>query len=119
MEAACVAGADAVKFQTWKPGEVTGRFAFKVPYLQLSTPDEETRFELSARLCLSYDTFREIRRHCDSVGIEFMSTPDGFESLDFLVNELDMRRIKVGSTELNHIGFLEAVGAKRGPDVLS
>ncbi|MBK9018662.1 MAG: N-acetylneuraminate synthase family protein [Sulfuritalea sp.] len=75
IEAARVAGADAVKFQTWKPGEVTGRFAFKVPYLQLSTPDEETRFELSARLCLSYDTFREIRRHCDSVGIEFMSTP--------------------------------------------
>lgn len=119
IEAARVAGADIVKFQTWKPGEVTGRFAFKVPYLQSSTPEDESRFELSRRLCLSYDSFRELRQHCDRVGIEFMSTPDGFDSLDFLVDELDMRRIKIGSTELNHIAFLEAVGTKRRPVFIS
>ena len=44
------AGADAVKFQTWVPGELTGKFAFKVDYLDDSTPEEESRFELSKRL---------------------------------------------------------------------
>jgi len=113
------AGADAVKFQTWLPGELTGKFAFKVDYLEKSTPEEESRFELSKRLCLSYDAFRELKLYCDDKQIEFLSTPDGFLSLDFLVDELDMPMIKVGSTELNHIPFLLAVGAKQIPVILS
>jgi N-acetylneuraminate synthase/N,N'-diacetyllegionaminate synthase len=112
-------GADAVKFQTWKPGELTGQFAFKVDYLDKHTPKSETRFELSKRLCLSYDAFRELKLYCEKVGIQFLSTPDGFESLDFLVDELDMPIIKIGSTELNHILFLEAVGKKDRPVILS
>jgi N-acetylneuraminate synthase/N,N'-diacetyllegionaminate synthase len=113
------AGANAVKFQTWKPGELTGRFAVKVPYLETSVPSDESRFELSRRLCLPYEAFRELNAYCKTVGIQFLSTPDGFESLDFLVDELSMSAIKVGSTELNHIAFLEAVGAKCRPVFLS
>ncbi len=113
------AGADAVKFQTWLPGELTGKYAFKVDYLDKSTPEEESRFELSKRLCLSYDSFRKLKLYCEDKYIEFLSTPDGFQSLDFLVDELDMPIIKVGSTELNHIPFLVAVGAKKLPVILS
>ena len=113
------AGADAVKFQTWVPGELTGKFAFKVDYLDDSTPEEESRFELSKRLCLSYDAFRELKSYSDKVGIEFLSTPDGFKSLDFLVDELNIPIIKVGSTELNHISFLRAVGSKKRPVIIS
>lgn len=119
VDAAHRAGADAVKFQTWKPGELTGRFAVKVPYLETSMPKDESRFELSRRLCLPYETFRELNAYCETVGIQFLSTPDGFESLDFLVDELNMSMIKVGSTELNHLAFLEAVGKKRRPVILS
>jgi len=119
IEQAHLAGADAVKFQTWKPGELTGRYAFKVPYLHKSTSDDESRFELSRRLCLPFEAFRELNTYCAKIGIQFLSTPDGFESLDFLVDELNMGIIKVGSTELNHIAFLESVGAKRRPVFLS
>jgi len=112
-------GADAVKFQTWKPGELTGEFAFKVDYLDKHTPESESRFELSKRLCLPYDAFRELKFYCEKVGIQFLSTPDGFESLNFLVDELQMPIIKIGSTELNHILFLEAVGKKNKPVILS
>jgi N,N'-diacetyllegionaminate synthase len=119
IDIAYQSGADAVKFQTWKSGEITGRFAIKVPYLEEATNEEETRFELSKKLCLSYDTFRELKIYSEKVGIEFLSTPDGFESLDFLVDELDMSIIKVGSTELNHISFLESIGSKKRPVILS
>ncbi len=119
VEAARAAGVDAVKFQTWRPGECTGRFAFKVDYLKKTSPEDESRFELSRRLCLPYDAFRQIKAHCDQIGVPFLSTPDGFESLDFLVDELDMPVIKVSSTELTHVQFLEAVGAKNRPVILS
>jgi len=119
IDVAYNSGADAVKFQTWHPGELTGKFAFKVDYLNINTPKEESRFELSKRLCLSYDSFRELKSYSEKVGIEFLSTPDGFISLDFLVDELDIPIIKVGSTELNHISFLIAVGSKKRPVILS
>ena len=119
IDVAYDSGADAVKFQTWVPGELTGKFAFKVNYLDSTTPEDESRFELSKRLCLSYDTFRELKSYCEVKGIEFLSTPDGFQSLDFLVDELHIPIIKVGSTELNHLPFLVAVGAKKLPVILS
>lgn len=119
IDVAAEAGADAVKFQTWKPGEITGRFAYKVPYLEQSTSPDESRYELSRRLALPYDAFRKISVHADRRGILFLSTPDGFESLDFLVSELNIPFIKVGSTEVTHVQFLEAVGRKDRPVILS
>jgi len=119
IDVAYKSGADAVKFQTWKAGELIGDFSFKVNYLEKQTPKNESYFELLERLCLSYDDFRELKLYCDKVGIQFLSTPDGFESLNFLVDELDIPIIKIGSTELNHISFLEAVGKKNRPVILS
>jgi N,N'-diacetyllegionaminate synthase len=119
VDVADAAGVDAVKFQTWKPGELTGRFAFKVAYLDSTTESSESRYELSNRLALSYDAFRELKAYCDDREVLFLSTPDGFESLDFLVDELDMPIIKVGSTEVTHPQFLEAVGRKQRPVILS
>ena len=119
IEAAAEAKADAVKFQTWKPGEITGKFAVKVPYLESSSTDSESRYDISAKLCLPYDAFRELKAHSEKVGILFLSTPDGFESLDFLVDELDMPIIKAGSTEVTHVQFLEAIGNKGRPVIMS
>lgn len=119
VDASQAAGADAVKFQTWRPGECTGRFAYKVDYLKATSPQDESRYQLSQRLCLPYEAFRRISRHCREVGMPFLSTPDGFQSLDFLVDELDIPLVKVSSTELTHLAFLEAVGRKGRPVLLS
>lgn len=119
IDVAAKSGADAVKFQTWKPGEITGKFAYKVNYLKKSTDDSESRYELSKRLALPYPAFRELQKHARKKGILFLSTPDGFESLNFLVDELRMPYIKVGSTEVTHLQFLKAIGSKRIPVILS
>lgn len=111
------AGADAVKFQTWKPGEITGKFTKKVQYMQESSDD--SRYEISASLALPYEQFEKISEYCQKIGIMFLSTPDGFESLDFLVDQLNIPIIKVGSSEVSHLQYLDAIGRKNRPTVLS
>ncbi|MBZ5557422.1 MAG: N-acetylneuraminate synthase family protein [Acidobacteriia bacterium] len=118
VDAAARAGVDAVKFQTWKPGECTGRFAIKVDYLAESG-EADSRYDLSRRLCLPYDAFRELQPYCAERGVLFLSTPDGFESLDFLADELRMPIIKIGSTEVTHLKFIEKAASKQRPILLS
>ncbi|MEL0105636.1 MAG: N-acetylneuraminate synthase family protein [Rhodospirillales bacterium] len=119
IDAAAETGVDAVKFQTWKPGELTGKFSYKVGYLEKTTEDTESRYELSNRLALPFDVFRRLQAYAEKRNILFLSTPDGFESLDFLSDDLDIPYIKVGSTEVTHIPFLEKIGSKRKPVFLS
>jgi N-acetylneuraminate synthase/N,N'-diacetyllegionaminate synthase len=120
VDIAAHAEADAVKFQTFKPGECTGRFAHKVGYLRCGAlEDGESRFEMSSRLALSYDDFRKIKEYCDKKGILFFSTPDGVDSLDFLVDELGIPIIKIASTEVTHLRFLEAIARKNRPIIFS
>jgi N,N'-diacetyllegionaminate synthase len=119
VDAAKASGVDAVKFQTWKPGEITGRFAFKVAYQKNPQMDAESRYEMSRRLALPYDAFRRIQAYARKRGILFLSTPDGIESLNFLADELNIPYIKIGSTEVTHPQLLRAAGTKRRPVILS
>lgn len=119
IDVAAAAKADAVKFQTWRPGEITGKFAYKVNYLESTTDSAESRYELSCRLALPYPVFRELKAHAEKRGILFLSTPDGFDSLAFLVGELDMPIVKIGSTEVTHLQYLEAIGRTGRPAILS
>ncbi len=119
VDIAMEAGADAVKFQTFKPGECTGKFAVKVDYLKKQSSSDETRFDITKKLALPYQDFRIIQEHANRKGIMFLTTPDGFESLDFVVDELDIPIIKVSSTELTHLSYLEKIAECRRPIILS
>ncbi len=119
VDAAGKAGADAVKFQTWTAGEQTGRFAFKVDYLKKTTDKDISLYETLEGLRLSFDAFRRLQRRAGEIDVIFLSTPDGQESLDFVADELDVPYIKVGSSEVTHHEFLEAIGRKGRPVFLS
>jgi N-acetylneuraminate synthase/N,N'-diacetyllegionaminate synthase len=117
VDSAIYAGADAIKFQTWKPGELTGKYAIKVKYIDNGSP--ETRYDLSRRLALTYSAFEDLQAYCNKKGILFLSTPDGYESLNFLVDGLQIPIIKISSTEVTHIRFLKEVAKKGRPIILS
>ena len=119
IEAAADAGADAVKFQTWVPGEIVGRHTHKVAYLDRSTEASESFYDLAERLRLSFEDTARLRDRCAERGIMFLSTPEGFESLPFLVERLDMPVIKIGSAEVNHSALLAAAGRYGRPVILS
>ncbi len=117
-DAAKLAGADVVKFQTWKTENLLTREVEQAEYQKENTGRNETQFEMLKKLELSYDDFKKIKAHCDEIGIIFASTADEEESLDFLVS-LGVPFIKVGSGDIGNIHFLRYIGKKHLPVILS
>ena len=108
-DAAKNAGADVVKFQTWKTENLITRNVDQAEYQAKNSGKQETQFDMLKKLELSYDDFRKIKSHCDDIGIVFSSTADEPESLDFLV-ELGIPFIKVGSGDIGNVSFLRYMG---------
>lgn len=94
------AGADAVKFQTWKTEKIVTRNAELAVYQENNISDKtKSQFKMLKELELSYDNFEVVKNHCDEIGIQFLSTPDEIDSLDFLCN-FNLPFIKLGSEML-------------------
>lgn len=119
VDIAAWANADAVKFQTFKLGECTGRFAIKIDYLKAASSAGETRYDITKKLALPYEAFLKIQRYAKKKGVLFLTTPDGYESLEFVNNVLKIPIIKISSTEVTHLKFLEEVARKRKPIIFS
>ena len=116
-EAAKAAGADAVKFQTFRARDLVVPGAPTAQYQQKQTGAQDQYAMLEA-LELSEDQHRAIKAHCDAIGIEFFSTPFSVEAVDMLVR-LGVRRIKLSSGELTHRALVEAAAATGLPLLLS
>lgn len=117
-DAAKEAGADVVKFQTWKTEAIITKTVAQAEYQQENTGVKESQFDMLKRLELSYDDFRIIKDHCDSIGILFASTADEAESLDFLIS-IGIPFIKIGSGEIGNVSYLRYMGSKKMPVILS
>ncbi len=70
------------------------------------------------KLELSYNDFKIIKSYCDDIGIDFLSTADEIDSLDFLL-ELGIPIIKIGSGDITNIPYLTYIGKQRLPIILS
>ena len=112
------AGADIVKFQTWKTENIITQSVAQADYQTANTGVKESQFDMLKKLELSYNDFKIIKQHCDEIGILFSSTADDTESLDFLI-DLGIPFIKIGSGDVGNIPFLKYMGSKRKPIILS
>jgi N,N'-diacetyllegionaminate synthase len=119
IDAAKSAGADVVKFQTFKTENVVTRRVEMAAYQRLNAGAADTQFEMLKKLELQADDFRSLCEYAASIGIEFMSTPDDQESLDFLTDDLCMAVIKIGSGEVTNLPFLRRIAAKSKPMIVS
>ena len=117
-DAAKEAGVDAVKFQTWKTEIIVTAQARQAAYQTENTGKEESQYDMLKNLELSYDHFRTIQDYCKKIGLDFLSTPDEEESLEFLVS-LGLPFIKVGSGEVTNIPYLRKIGSCKMPVILS
>ena len=118
IDAGKEAGVDCVKFQTWITEELITKDAPKAKY-QLKNDGEGSQFDMLKKLELSFNDFRELKRYSEEQGIDFLSTPDEKKSLDFLVDELKIKLIKVGSGEIRNLLYLKQIGQKKLPVILS
>ena len=116
IDAAGAAGADAVKFQTFKASELVSPMAAAADYQKASGATHQ--YEMLKALELSPAEYERIAGHCQDVGIEFLSTPFDIDAADFLIG-LGMRRLKVPSGELTNLPFLAALAARNLPLILS
>lgn len=112
------AGADAVKFQTWITDNIITKNVKQADYQTENTGKDESQYDMLKKLELTFDQFREIKEYCEEIGIEFASTADDEESLDFLV-DLGIPFIKVGSGDVGNISYLRYIGSKKRPVILS
>ncbi|HHF3146940.1 N-acetylneuraminate synthase [Vibrio sp. J2-4] len=102
VDAAYQAGADIVKFQTFKAKNLVTEQAKQADYQVANTQKQESQLAMLSRLELSYTAHHQLVKHCQSLGIEFLSTAFDSESLDFLVNDLGLTRLKLPSGELTN-----------------
>lgn len=111
-------GADAVKFQTFKAEESTSAMAEKAEYQQKNDATCESQIEMLRKLELPFENFLTLKRYCEEKEIDFISTPDGLESLKYLV-DIDVPLIKIGSTEVTNLSFLKEIAKTGKPMILS
>lgn len=119
VDAAKRSGANIVKFQTWITEDLVDKMAPKAAYQKANDGIETSQFEMLKKLELSFNDFKELKNYCDEKKIMFLSTPDEEKSLHFLVDQLGMNLIKVGSGEVTNIPYLKIIGAKRKKVILS
>jgi len=118
VDIALDAGADAVKFQTFRADQVASPSAVKANYQKQTTSSRESQLAMLRRLELSEEAFRELQNHCRSRGIIFLSTAFDEHSVDFL-DGLDVPAFKIPSGEITNAPLLEHIAAKGKPVILS
>ena len=116
-DAAHAAGADAVKFQTFRAPDLVVRGAPTAEY-QTRQTGELDQYAMLERLELSEAQHVQIQAHCQAIGIEFFSTPFSIPAVDMLVR-LGVHRLKLSSGELTHRQLLEHAAATRLPLLMS
>ena len=117
-DAARASGADVVKFQTWQTEKIITHDVAQADYQTKNTGREESQFDMLKKLELSYDDFSKVKAYCEEIGIQFASTADEAESLNFLV-QLGVPFLKVGSGDIGNVAFLREIGSKHLPVFLS
>lgn len=118
VDEAVLAGADAVKFQTFKAERLVCRNASKADY-QLDTTDKnETQFDMLKKLELTEKMHVELIDYCKKKNIMFLSTPFDIDSLYYLV-DLGLDIIKIPSGEITNYPLLREVGKTKKSVILS
>lgn len=109
-------GADAVKFQSYKAKTLASKDS--PSYWDTTKEPTTSQYELFKKHDSFWvDEMRELKEYCDSIGIEFMSTPFDIESASFLDEMMDV--YKISSSDLTNKPFIEYICKFNKPIILS
>jgi N-acetylneuraminate synthase len=102
VDAAVQAGADAVKFQTFKAENLVTKNIEKAAYQKKATGKTESQYTMLKKLELSIDMHHQLFDYCKKKRIQFLSSPFDVESIDFLVKKVGLNLLKIPSGELTN-----------------
>ena len=116
IDAAAAAGADAVKFQTFKTENLVCKNAQKAAYQMETTDGGESQFAMLKRLELTPDMHEKLMDYCGQKKILFLSTPFDIESLHYLV-DCGIALLKIPSGEITNYPLLREA-ARSGKKII-
>ena len=117
VDLAATAGADAIKFQTFQADLLVTEDAPKAEYQRRGTASGKTQHQMLSKLELGVEEHRILAEHSRAQGIDFLSTPFDGPSVDMLVSDLGLTRVKIASGEIVNGPLLLQV-ARSGVDVI-
>lgn len=118
IDAACEAGVDAVKFQTFKADDLILPSIAKAPYQKKTTDASENQYMMLKKLEVSYEQNKILQEYCKAKGILFLTTPFEAASLKE-IQKLEVPAIKIAATDLTNIQFLREAASIHKPIILS
>lgn len=115
IDAVAKTGCSAIKFQTHiAEAESSIYEPFRVKF----SKQDATRFEYWKRMQFTLEQWKGLKQHCDEVGLEFMSSPFSNAAVD-LLEEVGVKRYKIGSGEVNNFVLLEKIAQTGKPVIVS
>jgi len=115
IDAVATTGVDAIKFQTHI---ADAESSIHEPFRIKMQTNDKTRFDYWKRMEFTLAQWKELKQHCDQVGLEFMSSPFSNAAVDIL-EEVGVKQYKIGSGEVNNFLLLQKVIQTNKPIILS
>ena len=113
IDALSKTGVNAIKFQTHiADAESSSSEPFRINF----SYEDKTRYDYWKRMEFTFDQWLRIKTHCESVGLEFISSPFSIAAVD-LLEKLNVKKYKIGSGEINNYLMLEKI-ALTGKDII-
>ena len=118
VDVAVGAGADLIKFQTFKASDLVTQYAHKADYQIKTTSKNQSQFEMLKQLELTEQMHESLILYCKKKNIEFFSSAFDRQSLNYL-HSLNFNKFKVPSGELTNLPYLRHIGNFGKPLILS
>ena len=118
IDRAAEAGADAVKFQSFKAENLVTKTAKKAEYQETATGVAENQFQMIKKLELDYEKHGELMKYCQEKGIMFLSSSFDLASID-LLHKLELEIFKIPSGEITNLPYLRKIGKLKKKVILS
>jgi N-acetylneuraminate synthase len=110
------AGADAIKFQTYKAEKIASKFS--PAYWDTSKETTKSQFELFKKFDMfDEEDYEELARYAEKNNIIFMSTPFDHDAVEFL--DKLMPAFKISSSDITNVPMIKLIAQKGKPIFLS
>ena len=119
IEAAAKAGADIVKFQTYKANQIVTKKAPRYWDERLNDDNEGTQYDTFSKLDnMSIEGYKAFKKRCEELNVIFTSTPFNLPDVD-LLEEIGVDVYKISSSDITYVQLLKYVAQKGKPIILS
>lgn len=113
------AGADAAKFQNFQAPKIVSKYGFENMSKQLShqTSWKKSVYQTYTEASIAKEWTSILKEKCDEVGIEYMTSPYDYESVDLVNSYVNM--FKIGSGDISWIEIIEHIASKQKPTIIA